>query len=229
MGKTQATKLGARGAPSSERQARGQAARGQPPGQTGEQFQPPFQRQSHAQASRTAIDGVVVGVLLALRADGKAMVSVVTPEGLDERLRHPIFATCAAAIQREDLGRRVALLFEQGDAGRPLIIALMHEVTGPVALEPGATVGRDVAQLDVAEANVAEADVTQPDVAQTEPLTVRVDGDEVHVEGKREVVLSCGKASITLTRAGKIILHGTYVVSRSSGVNRIKGGSVQIN
>jgi hypothetical protein len=44
-----------------------------------------------------------------------------------------------------------------------------------------------------------------------------------------EVVLRCGKASITLTREGKIILRGTYISSRSSGVNRIKGGSVQIN
>lgn len=42
-------------------------------------------------------------------------------------------------------------------------------------------------------------------------------------------MLRCGKASITLTRSGKIILRGTYISSRSSGVIRIKGGSVQIN
>ncbi|MEW5071937.1 hypothetical protein AB1P14_09365, partial [Pseudomonas aeruginosa] len=38
-----------------------------------------------------------------------------------------------------------------------------------------------------------------------------------------------GKASITLTRAGKVIIRGAYLSSRSTGVNRIKGGSVQIN
>ena len=43
------------------------------------------------------------------------------------------------------------------------------------------------------------------------------------------MVLRCGKASITLTQAGKILLDGTYVVSRSSGANRIKGASVQLN
>ena len=37
------------------------------------------------------------------------------------------------------------------------------------------------------------------------------------------------KASITLTSAGKILLRGAYILNRSSGVNRIKGGSVQIN
>ena len=42
-------------------------------------------------------------------------------------------------------------------------------------------------------------------------------------------MLRCGQASLTLTRAGKILLSGTYVLSHSSGVNRVKGGSVQIN
>ena len=37
------------------------------------------------------------------------------------------------------------------------------------------------------------------------------------------------EASITLTRAGKVLIQGSYVSSRSTGVNRIKGGSVQLN
>ena len=53
--------------------------------------------------------------------------------------------------------------------------------------------------------------------------------DRLELVARREIVLRCGNASITLTRAGKIILRGTYVLSRSSGVNKIKGGSVQIN
>lgn len=60
-------------------------------------------------------------------------------------------------------------------------------------------------------------------------VDVRVDGRRVTLSAKDEIVLSCGKASITLTRAGKVIIRGAYVLSRSSGVNRIKGGSVQIN
>jgi hypothetical protein len=63
------------------------------------------------------------------------------------------------------------------------------------------------------------------------PDGVLIDGQSRKVEltGEHEIVLRCGQASITLTRAGKIILRGTYISSRSSGVNRIKGGSVQIN
>ena len=56
-----------------------------------------------------------------------------------------------------------------------------------------------------------------------------VDGETILIDGRKEIVLRCGKSSITLTKAGKILIRGAYVLSRSSGVNRIKGGSVQIN
>jgi hypothetical protein len=46
---------------------------------------------------------------------------------------------------------------------------------------------------------------------------------------REQLVLRCGAASITLTRDGKVLIQGAYVSHRSSGVMRIKGGSVQIN
>lgn len=58
---------------------------------------------------------------------------------------------------------------------------------------------------------------------------VVVDGKRVEVEGADEVVLRCGQASITLRRNGRVVIRGTYVETRSKGVNRIRGGSVQIN
>ncbi|MGR3890055.1 DUF6484 domain-containing protein [Pseudomonas sp. 1152_12] len=59
--------------------------------------------------------------------------------------------------------------------------------------------------------------------------SVQLDDQCLTLSAEREIVLRCGKASITLTRAGKVIIQGAYLSSRSSGVNRIKGGSVQIN
>jgi hypothetical protein len=58
---------------------------------------------------------------------------------------------------------------------------------------------------------------------------VDADGERLVVTARDELVLRCGKASITLTRAGKVMVQGTCVSSRSSGVNRIKGASVDIN
>lgn len=60
-------------------------------------------------------------------------------------------------------------------------------------------------------------------------VEAKVDGDSVVVTGRNEIVLRCGKASITLTKAGKVLIQGAYLSSRSSGAHRIKGGSVQIN
>lgn len=59
-------------------------------------------------------------------------------------------------------------------------------------------------------------------------VQAEVDGRLV-LSAEREVVLRCGDASITLTRAGKVLIRGEYVLSRASGVHRIRGGSVQIN
>jgi hypothetical protein len=61
------------------------------------------------------------------------------------------------------------------------------------------------------------------------PMEVVADGARMVVTAAEQLVLRCGKASITLTRAGKVVIDGAYVVSRSTGVNRIKGGSVQLN
>lgn len=61
------------------------------------------------------------------------------------------------------------------------------------------------------------------------PVVIETDGERLVVDAKQQLVLRCGKARITLTAAGKVLIEGSYVSSRSSGVNRIKGGSVQLN
>jgi len=60
-------------------------------------------------------------------------------------------------------------------------------------------------------------------------VEVDADGERLILTANKRLVLRCGKASLTLTSTGKVLLEGNYVSSRSSGVNRIKGGSVQIN
>jgi uncharacterized protein DUF6484 len=55
------------------------------------------------------------------------------------------------------------------------------------------------------------------------------DSETLVFSAEKELVLRCGSASIVLTRSGKVVIKGAYVVTRSSGTNRIEGGSVQIN
>jgi uncharacterized protein DUF6484 len=61
------------------------------------------------------------------------------------------------------------------------------------------------------------------------PVDAELNGKRLELTAQEELVLRCGDSSITLTKAGKVLIRGHYLLSRSSGVNRIKGGSVQIN
>ena len=60
-------------------------------------------------------------------------------------------------------------------------------------------------------------------------VAVDADGDKFVVTAERQIELRCGEASITLTRAGKVLIKGEYVITRAKGMNRIKGAAVSIN
>jgi hypothetical protein len=83
------------------------------------------------------------------------------------------------------------------------------------------------ASLPIVMGVLRQANALSADDAGT--VQVDADGQRMLVNAKEELVLQCGKASITLTKAGKVLIQGSYISSRSSGVNRIKGGSVQLN
>lgn len=59
--------------------------------------------------------------------------------------------------------------------------------------------------------------------------TVKLDGERLLLTAEREIVLRCGEASITLTHDGKVVVKGANLVQSATGLNRIKGASVQIN
>jgi uncharacterized protein (DUF2345 family) len=89
---------------------------------------------------------------------------------------------------------------------------------------------RTVTKLPVRVSAPAAGPATEaPAVEEPKPIEVLVDGKRVVIDARDEIVLQCGKASITLRRNGRIVIRGTYVETRSQGTNRIKGGNVQIN
>jgi hypothetical protein len=114
----------------------------------------------------------------------------------------PHAAVAAATIvdlHGAHIGRRVVLQFEEGNPDRPIVMGLLQSQAGW--------------PLDDKPAQVE----------------VDVDGKRMVVSAKEQLVLRCGKASVTLTKAGKVLIQGTYISNQSSGVMRIKGGSVQLN
>jgi len=61
------------------------------------------------------------------------------------------------------------------------------------------------------------------------PPVCVVDGERVQIQARRQIELRCGDASIVLTEAGKVLIKGNFVLSRSRGANKIKGAHVDIN
>jgi len=63
----------------------------------------------------------------------------------------------------------------------------------------------------------------------TRTKTLVLEGRELVLEADSAITLRCGKASLTLTREGRLELRGTHVISHASGVNRIRGGTIKLN
>lgn len=61
------------------------------------------------------------------------------------------------------------------------------------------------------------------------PIAPSVVGGRLDLGAQEQVTISCGKSSITLTAAGKVIIDGTYVLARSRGVMQIQGTAVHMD
>lgn len=167
-------------------------------------------------------EGVVRGSFEAmLEQPRRATASNETPA---ERIHGVVIGTLA--------GLSATGMPEVNHPGLPPGEALRALATQPVT---AADVGREIA-ISFVDGNPRQPLIlgflhrTEAEPAErAESVSVDVDGETVTLTGREQIVLKCGKASITLTRAGKVIIKGAYLSSRSTGVNRIKGGSVQIN
>jgi len=132
-----------------------------------------------------------------------ALVGIVDGEALVAFPGQPddvaVRARSTVELTEEHVGRQALLLFERGDRASPIVVGILR-VAGPTVVAP-----------------------------QASDVQIFADDRRVVVAAKDQLVLRCGNSSITLTKDGKVLIQGAYVSSRSSGVNRIKGGSVQIN
>jgi hypothetical protein len=97
------------------------------------------------------------------------------------------------------VGSEVVLVFADGDPQQPIVMGVLRQ--------------QDTNALERRPGNVE----------------VDADGERMIVAAREQLVLRCGRATLTLTKAGKVIIEGTYISSRATGVQRIKGGSIQLN
>jgi hypothetical protein len=131
-----------------------------------------------------------------------ALVDGVTPLVTFPRPLEPVAVAARSIIDLHagHISRDVVLSFDNGDFTKPIVMGVLRGADGWPA-------------------------------EQQRPTNVEVEADDQRliVTAKDQLVLRCGQASITLTRAGKILIKGTYVSNDSSGVVRLRGGSIQLN
>jgi hypothetical protein len=111
-----------------------------------------------------------------------------------------LVARSAVILTDGDAGHDVVLVFEAEDAHRPIVLGIL----------------RTPAKVSAGSGNRI-------------PVELEVDSEKVELRASRQIVLRCGGASVTLTHEGKIIVRGSEILSRATGLNRLKGGAVQIN
>lgn len=83
---------------------------------------------------KNRIEGVAIGLLMGFETNRPM---VVFPGNSED---HAIPARSTAALSRDDVGKEVALLFEDGDISRPLIVGKIVE---PARVEEQPSVVRD--------------------------------------------------------------------------------------
>jgi hypothetical protein len=147
---------------------------------------------------RRSEGALVFGELVGLLEDGCTALVVRVDEGGATKV---VRARSLVELTRTDLGRRAALMFEDGDPLTPILIGVLRDGSAPPLTDPAAR----------------------------QHVELSADGVALTVSAREKLVLRCGAASITLTKAGKVLIQGAYVVSHATGVNRVRGGSVQIN
>ncbi len=146
-----------------------------------------------------AIPGVLEAVIDGVAADGRPVV--VWEDGPPQGAPATPIWTPTVIDWSACGGIRALVAFMEGDQEQPVLLGLLD--------------------APPADALRAPAPGASPR-AEESPRILRIEGQE-------EVVIECGKSKIQLRADGTVVVLGERILSRSKGVNRIKGGAVQIN
>ena len=152
-----------------------------------------------APAERPAPTDDVPGLVI-----GKLLALV--EEGRTPLVTYPGQSTPGALMARSvvdlhsvHVGQDVVLGFEQGRGACPIVLGV---VQGQAALPFPQEPGR---------------------------VTVDADGQRMVVAAQKELVLRCGKASVSLRCDGRVEIRGETVLTEAVTANRVRGGTVELN
>lgn len=108
-------------------------------------------------------------------------------------------ARAAVDLHGAHVGRSVVLMWDPARPGPPIVLAVLRD-------EGGWPLRERIGQVEVS-----------------------ADGERMTISAREQLVLRCGKASITLRSDGRIDVHGDTIVTQAVRANHVRGGSVQLN
>lgn len=167
---------------------------------------------------------------------GSASTSMSTSTSLSKAAPALVLSIGANAPVTARMGDPVLLAFPDGADGPPVLLGFLSAgaaLAGPTA-DPvaGANAATNSATATTADAGADARVDAEPETAVRlgrGRKEARLDGRCVTLEAQDEIVLKCGRSSLTLRRNGEVILRGVRVLSRAAQTQRIRGASVQIN
>ncbi|MEN6637700.1 MAG: DUF6484 domain-containing protein [Smithella sp.] len=145
------------------------------------------------------IDNNLTGILKGFNDSGTPLVDFHRNPG-----GKAIEACSTVHLKPAHIGRKVVLAFDDGNPLCPIVLGIIKQEK---------------------KSKLPLLDPTDHATSQD----VEVDGERIIIDAEKEIVLRCGESSITLTKSGKVLIRGKYVLSSSTGMNEIKGGGVRVN
>lgn len=161
-------------------------------------------------ATQSGHSGLLIGKVISINSQGNPMLAY------DEQTKaKPVEALTTVPLTPASIGQDVAVSFAQNQGGTPIVMGVIRRVLD------------DVLNLDVSKTPSSTEFETEN--ANNQKPEILVDGNKLELSAAEEITLRCGKASITLTKAGKILIKGEHMLNRTSGSYKIKSGSIQLN
>jgi hypothetical protein len=121
----------------------------------------------------------------------------------EDNAQVPTLARSTIEILPEHKNKEVLIVFDRNNPKAPIITGLIQEKENH--------------------------DYENPSLRRNNIINFLIDDDRVELSAKKEIVLRCGKSSVTLKKDGRIAIKGTQITSRASSLNKIRGAAVRIN
>jgi hypothetical protein len=179
--------------------------------------------------------GILIGKLSQIDEDSKLWVQLPVAGSL------PLPALTMCAIKQEHLGQDCAVQLLPNSNSAQAQVLIMGFILSAQAIAESLHLSVSNEQIQALDKQSSEPASLLQEMGFEENLNndnntnellennEEPEYDYLHIEAKQELILSCGESSIRMTADGVIEMRGNYISSDATALQRLRGGSVQVN